>query len=171
MQQAKEAEWKQWEALRPLAQAWRVRMKGSSSPGTVSWEQTPPSHRGKGADSAKSAQRPHFYCMGTVALWKICQHQNITKLLICKLLFHRLVWEIDQNIKVDIRFQGITMGALQESAKAYLITLFEDTSLCTIHTERKMTPPRDIQLTCRIHGEILYCYVTFIILIILYNLQ
>ena len=42
------------------------------------------------------------------------------------------------------------MGALQESTEAYLIGLFEDTNLCTIHAKRVMILPRDIQLAYRI---------------------
>ena len=45
------------------------------------------------------------------------------------------------------------MGALQESAEAYLIGLFKDTNLCAIHAKRVVILPRDIQLDCRIWGE------------------
>ena len=75
---------------------------------------------GKCTPSAKSTQKPCSYQPGTVALQEICWYQ-ITKILICKLAFERLVREIGQNMRVDIRFQGITIGALQEAAKAYLI--------------------------------------------------
>ena len=50
-------------------------------------------------------------------------------------------------------FQQITMGALQESAEAYLIGLFKDMNLCGIHVKRVMILLRDIQLTPRICGE------------------
>ena len=65
----------------------------------------------------------------------------------------RLLQEIGQSIMMDIRFHGITMGALQESAKAYFIRLFEDTYLCAIHTKRVMILPRDIQLAHGICGK------------------
>ena len=45
------------------------------------------------------------------------------------------------------------MGALQESAEAYLIGLFKDMSLCAIHAKRVMIILRDIQLIPRICGE------------------
>ena len=45
------------------------------------------------------------------------------------------------------------MGALQESAKAYLIGIFKDTNLCTTHVKWVMILPRDMQLACRIHGN------------------
>ena len=87
-----------------------------------------------------------------MALQEICQYQKITELLIDNLPFQRLVWEIGQNIRMDIRFQGTTIGALQESTEAYLVRLFEDTNLCAIHTKRLMILPRNIQFAHRIHG-------------------
>ena len=70
-----------------------------------------------------------------------------------KLPFQRLIQEIGQSIRMDIRFQGTTMGALQESTKAYLIRLFKVTNLCGIHTKSMMILPRVIQLCHRICGE------------------
>ena len=152
-QQGKEAELKWWEALGYLSQAWKVWRKGPSGLGKVSWGQTPPSCGDKHTPIAKSVHRLCHYWLGTVALQEICLYQKITKLLICKLPFERLVWEIGQNIRADIRFQGITIGAFQESAKAYFIRLFEDTNLCAINAKRVMILPRDILLAHRIWGE------------------
>jgi histone H3/H4 len=52
-----------------------------------------------------------------------------TELLIRKLPFQRLVREIAQDFKTDLRFQSSAVMALQESAEAYLVSLFEDTNL------------------------------------------
>ena len=49
--------------------------------------------------------------------------------LIRKLPFQRLVREIAQDFKTDLRFQSSAVLALQESAEAYLVSLFEDTNL------------------------------------------
>ena len=127
--------------------------EGLSGLGKVSGGEALSLHGGQCAPSAKSVQRPHCYSPGTVALREICQYQKITKLFICKLPFQRLVREIGKSIRTDIRFQGIVMGVLQESAKAYLIRLFKDTNLCAFHTKRMMILPIDIQLLHRIHGE------------------
>ena len=54
-----------------------------------------------------------------------------TELLIRKLPFQRLVREIAQDFKTDLRFQSSAVMALQESAEAYLVSLFEDT--CVLH--------------------------------------
>merc|ERR1711900_28613 len=63
----------------------------------------------------------------TVALREIRRYQKSTELLIRKLPFQRLVREIAQDFKSDLRFQSSAIGALQESVEAYLVSLFEDT--------------------------------------------
>lgn len=75
-------------------------------------------------------------CSGTVALREIRRYQKSTELLIRKLPFQRLVREIAQDFKSDLRFQSSAIGALQESVEAYLVSLFEDTNLCAIHAKR-----------------------------------
>ncbi|RLN24523.1 hypothetical protein C2845_PM07G11330 [Panicum miliaceum] len=65
----------------------------------------------------------------------------------------RLVREIAQDFKTDLRFQSSSVAVLQEAAEAYLVRLFEDTNLCTIHTKRLTIMPKDIQLARCIKGE------------------
>lgn len=98
-------------------------------------------------------KKPHRYRPGTVALREIRRYQKSTELLIRKLPFQRLVREIAQEYKADLRFQSAAIGALQEAAEAYLISLFEDTNLCAIHAKRVTIMTKDIQLARRIRGE------------------
>ena len=100
-----------------------------------------------------AAKRLHRYRPGTVALREIRRYQKSTELLIRKLPFQRLVREIAQDFKTDLRFQGSAVLALQESAEAYLVGLFEDTNLAAIHAKRVTIMPKDIQLARRIRGE------------------
>ena len=93
------------------------------------------------------------YRPGTVALREIRRYQKSTELLIRKLPFARLVREIAQDFKTDLRFQREAIGALQEAGEAYLVGLFEDTNLCAIHAKRVTIMPKDIQLAHRIRGE------------------
>ena len=81
------------------------------------------------------------------------KYQKSTELLIRKLPFQRLVREIAQDFKTDLRFQGSAVLALQEAAEAYLVGLFEDTNLCAIHAKRVTIMPKDMQLARRIRGE------------------
>ena len=98
-------------------------------------------------------KRPMRYRPGTVALREIRRYQKSTELLIRKLPFNRLVREIAQDFKTDLRFQAQAIMALQEAAEAYLVGLFEDTNLCGIHAKRVTIMPKDIQLARRIRGE------------------
>jgi len=93
------------------------------------------------------------YRPGTVALREIRKYQKSTELLIRKLPFQRLVREIAQDFKTDLRFQSSAVLALQEAAEAYLVGLFEDTNLAAIHAKRVTIMPKDIQLARRIRGE------------------
>ena len=100
-----------------------------------------------------SVLQPHRYRPGTVALREIRKYQKSTELLIRKLPFQRLVREIAQDFKTDLRFQSSAVLALQEAAEAYLVGLFEDTNLAAIHAKRVTIMPKDIQLARRIRGE------------------
>ncbi|THU66262.1 hypothetical protein C4D60_Mb05t12310 [Musa balbisiana] len=131
----------------------------------------------KSAPTTGGVKKPHRYRPGTVALryvdplvyamfvlmFTICfvynhdseirKYQKSTELLIRKLPFQRLVREIAQDFKTDLRFQSHAVLALQEAAEAYLVGLFEDTNLCAIHAKRVTIMPKDIQLARRIRGE------------------
>ena len=105
------------------------------------------------AGAAQNTKRPRRYRPGTQALRQIRQYQKSTVLLLRKLPFNRLVREISQNFKADMRFQSSAIMALQEAAEAYMVGLFEDTNLCAIHAKRVTIMPKDIQLARRIRGE------------------
>ena len=102
------------------------------------------------ADGQKKARR---YRPGTVALREIRKYQKTTDLLIKKAPFQRLVREVSQDFKADLRFQSSAVMALQEASEAYLVGLFEDTNLCAIHARRVTIMPKDMQLARRIRGE------------------
>ncbi|XP_043700317.1 uncharacterized protein LOC122651042 [Telopea speciosissima] len=107
----------------------------------------------KSAPATGGVKKPHRFRPGTVALREIRKYQKSTELLIRKLPFQRLVREIAQDFKTDLRFQSSAVSALQEAAEAYLVGLFEDTNLCAIHAKRVTIMPKDIQLARRIRGE------------------
>jgi histone H3 len=98
-------------------------------------------------------KKKHRYRPGTVALREIRRYQKSTELLMRKRPFMRLVREIAQDFKNDLRFQGSAILALQEASEAYLVGLFEDTNLCAIHAKRVTIMPKDIQLARRIRCE------------------
>ncbi|EGB03522.1 hypothetical protein AURANDRAFT_33922 [Aureococcus anophagefferens] len=77
----------------------------------------------KSAPATGGVKKPHRYRPGTVALREIRRYQKSTELLVRKLPFQRLVREIAQDFKTDLRFQGSAVLALQEAADAYLVGL------------------------------------------------
>ena len=107
----------------------------------------------KTAPSMGGIKKPHRYRPGTVALREIRKYQKSTELLIRKLPFQRLVREVAQEYKSDLRFQSSAVVALQEASESYLVSLFEDTNLCAIHAKRVTIMPKDMQLARRIRGE------------------
>lgn len=54
-----------------------------------------------------------------MALREIRRYQKSTELLIRKLPFQRLVREIAQDFKTDLRFQSAAIGALQVSGPPF----------------------------------------------------
>ena len=101
-------------------------------------------------EGSKAARR---YRPGTVAMREIRRYQKSTDLLLKKAPFQRLVREVAQDFKTDLRFQSSAVMALQEASEAYLVGLFEDTNLCAIHARRVTIMPKDMQLARRIRGE------------------
>ncbi|KAK0518252.1 histone H3.1, partial [Tilletia horrida] len=98
-------------------------------------------------------KKPHRYKPGTVALREIRRYQKSTELLIRKLPFQRLVREIAQDYRRDVRFQSSAINALQEATEAYLVSFFEDVNLAAIHAKRVTIMPKDVALARRIRGE------------------
>ncbi|KAH1048335.1 hypothetical protein J1N35_039119, partial [Gossypium stocksii] len=67
----------------------------------------------------------------------IRKYQKSTKLLIQKLSFQKLVREIAKDFKTILRFGSSAIAALQEATQAYLVGLFKDTNLSSIHAKIK----------------------------------
>merc|ERR1712096_441752 len=98
-------------------------------------------------------KRKFRYKAGTLALREMRKYMKSTELLIKRAPFQRLVREIAQDYKQDLRFQSSGIMALQEATEAYLVGLFEDTNLCAIHAKRVTIMAKDMLLARRIRGE------------------
>eukprot|EP00116_Pleurobrachia_bachei_P009856 sb/3470118/ len=111
-------------------------------------------NRKSGNGSVGEVKRKHR--PGTVALREIRRYQRSTDLLIPRAPFLRLVKSVigDMATKdANLRLQVGALGALQESAEAHLVGMFEDTNLCAIHAKRVTIMPRDIHLAMRLRGR------------------
>ena len=90
-------------------------------------------HKRGGGQGVKT--KPHKnYAMA--ALREIRRFQRSVDLLIPLLPFQRLVHEIAQDCRMDLRFQSSAILALQEAAEAWLVSLFKSVNLCCIHRGR-----------------------------------
>ena len=105
---------------------------------------------GKGALMSIKKRR---YRPGALAIRQIRKYQKSTELLIARAPFCRLVREIAQERNSGMRFQASAIAALQTASEDYLVGLFEDTNLVTIHRKCVTISPKDIQLARRIRGE------------------
>jgi len=104
-------------------------------------------------------RKKHRFKPGTVALREIRRYQRSTDNLVPKLPFQRLVREIAQETALErycpqgIRFKRSALMALQEASEAYLVELFEDTNLITVHRQKCTITPGDLQLALRLRRE------------------
>ena len=87
------------------------------------------------------------------ALREIRFYQKSTALLLRCLPFLRLIREVTQDFKMDLHFTAEAAYTLQSASEDYLVQLFDDTNLCTIHAKHVTIMPKDIQLARRIYGE------------------
>ncbi|KAI9032071.1 briggsae CBR-HIS-71 protein [Hyaloraphidium curvatum] len=107
----------------------------------------------KTAPTTGGVKKPHRYRPGTVALREIRRYQKSIELLIRKLPFQRLVREIAQDFKTDLRFQSNAVGALQEAAEDYVVQLMGETQIMAVHARRVTIQPKDINLALRLHHK------------------
>ena len=109
----------------------------------------------------KPVKKPRRFKPGTVSLREIKRYQKSTALLIPKTTFQRVVKEIIQGRlgARHLRIQSAALGALQESAEAFLVRVLDDTNLCAVHCNRVTIKPKDMQLAQRISGESLLNFV------------
>ncbi|KAJ3057252.1 histone H3.1 [Rhizophlyctis rosea] len=98
-------------------------------------------------------RKGHRYRPGTVALREIRRYQKSTELLLSKTSFQKLVREVAQDFRTDLRFQASALAAVQEAAEAYLVDLFDDLNLAAIHAKRVTIQPKDMQIARRLRGE------------------
>uniref|UniRef100_G3TM98 Histone H3-like centromeric protein A n=1 Tax=Loxodonta africana TaxID=9785 RepID=G3TM98_LOXAF len=87
-------------------------------------------------------------------LKEIRKLQKSTDLLLRKRPFGLLAREVCAFFTrgVDFNWQAQALLALQEAAEAFLVHLFEDAYLLSLHAGRVTLYPKDVQLARRIRG-------------------
>ena len=90
-----------------------------------------------------------------IALRDIKKYQETTDLLIKGLPFQRLVRNIAMQYNTELKFQRAAIEALQEGSEAFLVRLFELTSMFAAHANRVTILRKDVRLAIYILNEIL----------------
>ncbi len=70
-----------------------------------------------------------------------------------KFIFNRIIREISDEIKPDLRWQLLAVQALHEISEMYVTNLFNDSNLVAIHAGRVTVDRKDLQLVRRLRGE------------------
>eukprot|EP01065_Artemidia_motanka_P029335 TRINITY_DN35472_c0_g1_i1.p1 TRINITY_DN35472_c0_g1~~TRINITY_DN35472_c0_g1_i1.p1 ORF type:complete len:221 (+),score=70.93 TRINITY_DN35472_c0_g1_i1:62-664(+) len=89
-------------------------------------------------------------------LRNIANLQKSVKLVLQKSPFQRLVREImQQHAEYEhSRFTRTALGALQEAAEAYAVTLLEEANMCAMHGKRVTVQRKDLHLAKMLRGEV-----------------
>ena len=90
---------------------------------------------------------------GTVAMREIKALQKGTQLLIQKAPFQRLVRDVMDKHKQDMRFRASALEAMQEASEQYLISVFEGAVILQLHRKKKTLIQKDLSYTIRIRGD------------------
>jgi histone H3 len=88
-------------------------------------------------------KRPHKWRPGTVALREIRKYQKTFNLLLRRRPFMRLIREIAQDYRKDLRFTSNALLAVQEATEAFGVRFFELANLACIHAKRVTVLPKD----------------------------
>jgi histone H3 len=82
----------------------------------------------------------------TNAIREIRTQQKLTNHIIPVAPFNRLVQEIAQGFKQDLRFKGEAYDAFHAAAEDHLIKMFSDANAAAIHSRRETVQPKDLKL-------------------------
>ncbi len=105
------------------------------------------------AQKAISVGKPHRWRPGTVALREIQKFRKNTDLLIRKAPFQCLVCKIALKFgKSNLQMQSTAVLALQEAAEYFMVDVFSNTNLCTMHGKHVTIMNKDMVLACCIQG-------------------
>ena len=91
-------------------------------------------------------KKPHQYQPGSRALMEITRYQKRFVLLCRKLPLQRLVWEISDDMKANLRWQGAVIITLQEASESYLVDLLVDSSMIAINAKHITIMLKDMLL-------------------------
>ena len=103
-------------------------------------------------EASTSTRKTIRYKPNTVTRRRIRKLQQTNMFLIRMAPFQRLVREVSEQFRNDLRFSTDALKLIQSSIEAFLTELADEANLAAIHAERQTVMPRDIQLALRLKG-------------------
>ena len=88
----------------------------------------------------------------TNAIREIKREQKGTGMIIPIAPFQRVVQEISQDYKTDLRIKSEAYKALQDASEAHLIDLFRRSNKCAIHENRETIQRKDLRLARELYN-------------------
>ena len=88
----------------------------------------------------------------TNAIREIKREQKGTGMIIPIAPFQRVVQEISQDYKTDLRIKNDAYKALQAASEDYLIELFKKANKCAIHENRETIQRKDLRLARELYN-------------------
>jgi len=101
----------------------------------------------------RSIRKPHRWRPGTVALREIRKYQKSTDLLIKRAPFQRLIREITQYYRDDMRFTKTALNCLHLATEDYIIEIFQGANLAAIHRNRVTVMKKDLEIALALRTE------------------
>jgi histone H3 len=98
-------------------------------------------------------KKKHRWRSGTVALREIRRYQKSTDLLLPKLPVQRLIREIAQDCKNDLRFTRDALEAAHTAVEQYITEVFDRTQIACIHAKRVTITDKDMKVAQLLAGE------------------
>lgn len=86
----------------------------------------------------------------TNAIREIRQEQKKTSTIIPVAPFNRLVAEISQGYRHNLRFKAAAYDALHVASEEFLVDIFQNANKCAIHDNRETVQGKDLQLACEL---------------------
>ena len=87
----------------------------------------------------------------TNAIREIKKEQKSVQTIIPTAPFQRLVQEVAQDYKTDLRIKAEAYNALQHATESYMIELFNKSNKCAIHEKRETIQPKDLRLAMELN--------------------
>ena len=113
------------------------------------------SYKGLDLDGGAGMKKSYKFKPGTVSLRQIKHYQKQTGhcFNIPKAPFIRLIREVTQDYKTDMRLSRDCINIIHMDAENYLVDLLRDSNLQAIHAKRVRVMPSDIQMARRMRNE------------------